>query len=110
MLKTKKLLWSNKHSDCTYNHGRRKEGRGGSRHPLDFENFSKKGCFLSFKWEKQISQFWPLLEKFWEKSLVAPPWKEFSDAHAHNASFTVEKFWCLANQPYLIFAEQQNVE
>jgi len=26
-----------------------KEGRGGLRPHLGFENFSKKGCFLSFK-------------------------------------------------------------
>jgi len=27
-------------------------GCRGSLDPLDFENFSKKGCFLSFEWEK----------------------------------------------------------
>jgi len=30
-------------------HGRWKEGAGVGQAPLDFENFSKKGCFLSFR-------------------------------------------------------------
>ena len=33
-------------------HGRRKGGQWGLD-PLDFENFSKKCCFLRFEWEKQ---------------------------------------------------------
>jgi len=48
-------------------------GRGGKREalaPLDFENFSKKGCFLSFEWEKQISPHLAPLEKFWKN----PQW------------------------------------
>jgi len=32
-------------------HGRRK-GAVGCQSPLEFETFSKKGCFLSFEWEK----------------------------------------------------------
>jgi len=33
--------------------------------PLDFENFSKKGCFLNFEWEKTNSTtFDTPLEKF----------------------------------------------
>jgi len=49
-----------------------REGRG-SRTPLDFEIFSKKGVFIS-----------PLLtplEKFWKNPLVPPPEKNPSDAH-----------------------------
>jgi len=38
-------------------------GQGGSRSPLDFENFSKKRLVSS--WKKQISP------------LLPPPWKNF---------------------------------
>ena len=44
--------------------GRRK-GRQGGLGPLDFENFTKKGCFLSFEWEK--TNF----------TTFGPPWKNF---------------------------------
>jgi len=48
------------------------EGRArGSFAPLDFENFIKKGCFLSFEWEKkQNSPHLTPLEKFWKNPLV----------------------------------------
>jgi len=42
--------------------------------PPGFENFSKKGCFLSFEWEKQISP------------ILAQPRKNSSDAHGCNAN------------------------
>jgi len=59
-------------------HGRRKGGAS----PLDFENISKIGCFLSFEWEKtNFTTFGPPLEKFWKNPLVAPPGKNTSDAH-----------------------------
>jgi len=37
------LLWGNQRKNNNHRHGRRKEGGQG---PLDFEIFSKKGCFL----------------------------------------------------------------
>jgi len=37
--------------------------QGGPCPPLDFQMFTKKGCFLSFEWEK--SNF----------TTFAPPWK-----------------------------------
>ena len=44
--------------------------------PPGFENFSKKGCFLSFEWEKQISPLLATPRKILEKSpVVAPPEK-----------------------------------
>jgi len=59
-------------------------GAGGPRPPLHFENFSKKGCFLSFEWEKiNFTTFAPL-EKIWKNSLVLPPGKNPSDAHVLN--------------------------
>jgi len=52
-------------------------GRGGSEGalaPPEFENFSKKGCFLSFKREKSnFTLFGPPLETFWKNPLVLPP-------------------------------------
>ena len=50
-------------------------GRG-SQVPLDFENFSKKGCFPSFKWEKKFHNIWPPLQKYWKSTLCPPPWKK----------------------------------
>jgi len=41
---------------------------GGARNALDYESFSKKCCFFSFEWEKQIS---PLLAP-WKKSSRRP--------------------------------------
>ena len=41
--------------------------------PLDFKNFSTKGCFLSFQWEKtNFTTFGTPIEKFWKNTLVAP--------------------------------------
>jgi len=46
----------------------------GQGHPLDFEKFSKKGCFLDFECEKtNFTTFGPTLEKFWKNPLVLPP-------------------------------------
>jgi len=49
-------------------------GRGGARGTkasLDFENFSEKGYFLSFNWEKnKFHQFWCRLEKIRKNPLV----------------------------------------
>jgi len=48
--------------------------------PLNFENFSKKACFLDFEWEKaNFTTFGPLLEK----SLSVPPGKNPSDTHGY---------------------------
>jgi len=50
--------------------------------PLDFEHFGKKGCFLSFEWEKtNFTTFGPPV-KILEKSPGVPPGKNPSDAHA----------------------------
>jgi len=57
------------------------KGAGEAKAPLDFEIFSKKGCFLSFVWEKQISPLLTPSGKFLEKSPSAPPGKNPSDAH-----------------------------
>jgi len=42
------------------------EGGRGVKPPLDFENFSKKGYFLSVEWEKSKKNFtiFPPLDKF----------------------------------------------
>ena len=63
-------------------HGRRKgEEEGDKASPLDFENFSKKGRFLRFEWEKtNFTTFGPSPRKFLEKSLVPPLGKNHSDA------------------------------
>jgi len=52
----------------------RRRGRGA----LDFGNISKKGCFLSFEWEKtNFTIFGPPLEKLWKNYLEAPRKKSF---------------------------------
>jgi len=56
-------------------------GKRGGLAPLDFGNFSKKCCFLSFEWEKtNFTTFGPPT-KILEKSLSAPSGKNPSDAH-----------------------------
>jgi len=58
------------------------EGGNGVTSPLDSENFSKKGGFLSLEREKpNFNTFSAPLEKFWKK-LVSPSGKNSSDAHA----------------------------
>jgi len=47
-------------------HGRRK---GGPRPPWILKISAKKGCFLSFEWEKQISPLLAPIEKFWKNPL-----------------------------------------
>ena len=65
-------------------------GEAGGASPLDFESFSKKGCFLVFEWEKtNFTTFGPPW-KILEKPPSAPPWKNPSDAHGRNT--TVCKF------------------
>jgi len=49
----------------------------------EFENFSKKGCFLSFEWQKTNFSTLSPLEKLLENPLVALPGKNPSDAHTH---------------------------
>ena len=50
---------------------------GEDQAPLDFENYSKKGCLLSFEQEKQnFTTFVPPWKKFCENSPVAPPRKK----------------------------------
>ena len=55
-------------------HGRRK-GVGKPWPSWILKISAKKGYFLSFEWEKQISLVLALLEKFWKKPLW-PPWKK----------------------------------
>jgi len=65
--------------DANCHHGCRKGGTGG-KGPLDFENFSKKRCFLDFGWEKHnLTTFGPP-KKSLEKSLGFPG-KNPSDEH-----------------------------
>jgi len=52
--------------------------------PLDFEIFSKKGCFLSFERQKSnFTTFGPPLEELRKNPLVVPYWKNPSDAQGH---------------------------
>jgi len=55
----------------THKHGRRKKCAGGLA-AVDFENFSKKGCVLSFEWEKKISPLLALPLKNFGESPSAP--------------------------------------
>jgi len=53
---------------------------------LDFESFSKKGCFLSFEWEKQISLLLPpplkkSLSASLEKILPTPMVRDVASLH-----------------------------
>jgi len=58
-------------------------GRGGARAPWVLKISAKKGCFLSFEWEKtNFTTFAPPLEKFWKIPRCAPG-KNLSDAHVH---------------------------
>ena len=59
---------------------------GVGKNPLDFENFSKKGCFLSFEWEKSnFITFSPPLEKVLKNPLIVPPREKYpSDAHVQD--------------------------
>jgi len=51
-------------------------GCRGSLTPLDFENFSKKCCFLSFEWKKtNFTTFGSHVEDFWKNPSV-PAWKK----------------------------------
>jgi len=59
-------------------------GKGGQRgHALlDFKNFSKKDCFLSFEWEKKkFHHFWPTPEKKFKSTSGPFLEKNPSDAH-----------------------------
>ena len=63
------------------------EGGGGSKGnqaPLDFENFSKKGCFSVSSGKKQFYHFWPPppRKSFWRMLKCPPPGINPSDAHA----------------------------
>jgi len=55
-----------------------------SEEGLEFENFSKKCCFLNFECQTKFYHCWAPVEKPWENPLVAPPGKILSDAHAHS--------------------------
>jgi len=49
--------------------------------PLDFENFSKKGCFRGFEWEKaNVITLGRPLKKFWKNPFVASLEKNPPDA------------------------------
>jgi len=50
--------------------------------PLDFENFSKKGCFLNFEWEKPNFTTFAPPGKNLEKSPCTSSGKNPFDAHA----------------------------
>ena len=75
------------------NHGRRKGWHGALSPPWSLEISAKKkiskisakkGCFLSFEWEKtNFTTFGPP-RKILEKPLMAPPGKNPSDAHVYN--------------------------
>jgi len=72
--------------------------------PLDFENFGKKGCFLSFEWEKnKFHHFWPLLEKFGKNPLEAPPWKK----SFRRRSFTSKNILLHVIKEKSLFSEQK---
>jgi len=44
----------------------------------------KKGCFLSFEWQKtNFTTFGQHLKNIWKNPLVVPPGKNPSEAHAH---------------------------
>ena len=80
-------------------------GRGGrgAKPPLDFENFSKKGCFLSFEWENQISPLLaPPCKNFGRIPWWPTPGKNPSDSHAHNTAVT--KQWT-TEWPYIAISE-----
>jgi len=63
--------------------------RWGRGRPLDFENFSKKGCFRSFEWEKtNFTTFAPPLEKF-GKIPWWPPLENSSDAQGCLSSIDI---------------------
>jgi len=52
-------------------------GVGGGLVPLDFENFSKKCCFLDFECEKtNFTTFGPPLGNIMKNPLVAAHWKK----------------------------------
>jgi len=55
------------------------KGGKGPKAPLNLKNFSKKGCFLSFVWEKV------------NFTTFGPPWKNPSDAHAYRCRSGVTK-------------------
>ena len=70
-----------------HGHGRRKGGQGGLGALLDFENFNKKGCFLSFEREKpNFTTFGPRCKNFENIPWCPPPGKNLSDAHGHGDS------------------------
>ena len=73
-------------------HGRRKGGAS----PLDFENISKIGCFLSFEWEKtNFTTFGPPPGKILEKSPGGPPWKKYFRRPYTCVSASTVAFRCL---------------
>ena len=62
----------------SFSQGRRKWGARRDSAPAWILTFSeKKGCFLSFEWEKSnFTTFGHPLDKFRKKPLVAAPWKK----------------------------------
>jgi len=73
LLSQKQCTFRNNHSISM--HGRRKGGGRSWPSPWILTILAKKGCFVSFEWEKQISPLLVALEKFWKNPLV-PPWKK----------------------------------
>ena len=51
--------------------------------PLDFLNFSRKGCFRSFEWEKTNFITFDPPRKILGMSPSASPWKNSSETHGH---------------------------
>jgi len=73
------------------------EGVAGGKDPLDFEISSKKGCFLSFKREKnKFYHFWPTPGKIVEKCPSSSPGKNPSDAHVTNPSKHLQLQWAFS--------------
>jgi len=59
--------------------------------PLDFENCSRKGCFLTLEWEKTKFTLLSSPRKFLEKSPCAPPEKNPSDAPVQESKSNLNK-------------------
>jgi len=67
----------------------------------EFENFSKKGVFLDSSGKNHISPLLAPPRKNFAKIHQWPPWKNPSDAHAHNKHAKLhhfcKKFCCITS-------------
>ena len=73
-------------------------GQVGPRPSLDFENFGKKGCFLSFEWKKPDFITVDPLEKFWKNPPRPRPEKSPYDAHGSCGIQVTAKYNLFLNQ------------